>query len=105
MLQPNQGPRPGRQQNSYEANRSMMNPTDVASMASRGKLRPDMTVRELFSQFGVDVDGPVAQLDVFKQKTIENADPIKKMQNIAGQPGQAPQGQPAPMGLEQLARM
>lgn len=93
--------------NDLEANRSMLNPTDMAGMASRGDVSQDMTVRDFFQKFGVDVDGPVSQLANFAKKQVENADPLNKMQNMArGNQGNMPprgmpQGRPMPQGAPQ----
>lgn len=107
------GPKPG---GAYEKNRSMLNPTDMAGMATRGEVGPNMTVRELFEKNGVDVDGPISQLAGFMKKQVGNADPMTKMQNVARDSGGGfggagatrpmggpPQGQP-PQGLAGLAK-
>ena len=75
-----------------KSQRSMFNAQDVTAMAQDGTIKPDMTVRELFQQFGVDVDGPVSQLVKLQQDQASKNDPMKKMQALAG--GPAPMGQP-----------
>lgn len=80
---------------SMKKNMSIFNPTDMAAMATPGhpgQVDPQKTtIREFFGGFGVDVDGPVIQLIDFTNKQVDNANPIKKMQNIAGT-------SPEPMG-------
>lgn len=82
-------------------NRSMFNPTDVASMkqdvAGMGGMGPDTTIRNYLGTMGIDVDGPVTQLTDFAKKQTDNADPLKKMQNMAGKPSMGP-AEPAPEG-------
>lgn len=83
-----------------EKNRSILNPTDAATMGARGQMDPNMPIRQWFQQFGVDVDGPVSQLVEMAKKQKANAGGLTKMQNIA-QPGGggAPAGPPRqPMG-------
>lgn len=79
-------------------NRSMFNPTDMSMMKQEGEITPDMTIRDYFSKLGVDVDGPVTQLIEMGKQQMQKANPLNKMQAIAGGPkmGQ-PQGQPPPM--------
>jgi hypothetical protein len=98
--------------------RSMLNPVDLASMKqeSKGQITGDMSVRDFLAKVGIDVEGPATQLQQFAKKQVENADPIKKMQNMAamgkggGMQGGPPQGQPpqgAPPqggGLEDLMK-
>lgn len=116
-----QGGQPDARQ-AMEQNRSLLNPTDAAAMAQQGKIRGDMSVRELFANLGIDVDGPATQLIKFSQKQMENAKMGKKMQSMAaarpapeppaGGPAQGGPppggGGPAPGGgggLEELIRM
>lgn len=82
-----------------EKNRSILNPTDAATMGARGQMDPNMSIRDWLGQFGVDVEGPVVQLQQFMKKQSQNANPLTKMQNIAQGGGGAPAGAPrAPMG-------
>lgn len=76
-----------------EANRSMLNPADLAAMKQQGD--GGLTVRDFLAKNGVDVDGPMSQLTKFAQKQTENAGALGKMRNIAasGQP-QMPPGMP-----------
>ena len=70
---------------------STMNPADMAAMKQAGEngmgkmanVGPDTTIRDFFSRLGVDVDGPVTQLQQFAQNEIEKGDPLNKMENIA----------------------
>jgi hypothetical protein len=89
-------------------NMSIFNPTDMAAMATPGhpgQVDPTKTtVREFFEGFGVDVDGPVMQLIDFTNKQVDNANPVKKMQNIAGT-GTPPSSGPPTAGPEMANRM
>lgn len=67
-----------------DENLSIMNPQDAFLMAEKGMLRKDMTIRELFSTLGVDVEGPVAQLADMVQRETEKANPLNKMKAVAG---------------------
>ena len=67
-----------------DENLSVMNPQDAFLMAEKGMLRADMTIRELFSGLGVDVEGPVAQLAEMVQRETQKANPLNKMKAIAG---------------------
>jgi len=67
-----------------DENLSIMNPQDAFLMAEKGMLRPDMTIRELFSGLGVDVEGPVAQLADMVQRETQKANPLNKMKAVAG---------------------
>lgn len=79
-----------------EKNRSILNPTDAATMGARGQMDPNMSIRDWLGQFGVDVEGPVGQLQQFMKKQSQNANPLTKMQNIAQSGGGAPGGAPRP---------
>ncbi len=92
---------PGPATAAIEKNRSILNPTDAATMQARGQMDPNMSIRDWLGQFGVDVEGPVGQLQQFMKKQSQNANPLTKMQNIAqgGRGGGAPAGAPRqPMG-------
>lgn len=67
-----------------DENLSIMNPQDAFLMAEKGMLRPDMTIRELFSSLGVDVEGPVAQLADMVQRETQKANPLNKMKAVSG---------------------
>jgi len=88
-------PNPTRQ--AVEQNRSVMNPTDVSVMAGRGQMGGDMSVRDFFGQFGVDVDGPVSQLQKFASDQQSKADPLNKMASIANAGG-GQRANPMPQG-------
>ena len=79
-------------------NMSIFNPVDAAAMRESGEITPQTTIREFFAQKGVDVDGPVSQLVQFVQDQAKKAQPMGKMQAIAGQ-GQPPQQQGPPPDL------
>jgi hypothetical protein len=94
-------PLPGN--NPVKDNMSIMNPVDQAYMKQSGEFSPEMTVRDVLGKFGIDVDGPAQQLVDFGIKQVENADSVRKMQNIAGQGGQGGQMPPAPeQGMPQM---
>ena len=76
-------------------NESMLNPMDLAKKASMGEIRPGMTIRELFERMGVDVDGPIEQLQGAIQSQAQNATMAGK---IRGAPAGGPAGQGAPAG-------
>lgn len=91
------------------ANESMMNPTDLAGM--QPQMQGVQTVRQFMEKVGIDVDGPVSQLEEFGKKQLAGAKPMDKMRNIAGggmPPGGAPPGGPpgappgAPPGMDNL---
>lgn len=80
-------------------NQSMFNPADLAGMKQTGDVTPQMTVRDFLQKMGIDVDGPVTQLQEFAQKQVQGGKALGKMQNIALAPGQGaprvpPQGGP-----------
>lgn len=76
------------------ANQSMLNPTDAMNMAAGGDVTSQMTVRDFMAKLGIDVDGPVTQLQQFAQRQTENAGGMSKMRNIAQAAG--PSAPPAP---------
>lgn len=67
-----------------DENLSVLNPQDAFVMAEKGMLRKDMTIRELFSGLGVDVEGPVTQLAEMVQRETQKSNPLNKMKAIAG---------------------
>jgi hypothetical protein len=80
-----------------EQNRSVFNPTDVASLVQSGQFTPQTTVTEFLGFFGIDPNGPVTQLIDFQKNQIDKADPLNKMKAIAGAgkaPAPTPQAQP-----------
>lgn len=85
-----------------EKNMSIFNPKDFAILFTQIKNNPEMPVREFFAKMGLDVDGPVAQITQFLERSVENASPLGAMKNIsAGQSGPgaelSPGGQPPVM--------
>ena len=88
-MMPPGGPPPGR--NVIKEQQSLLNPTDLAVM--KQEMNPNMTVRDFLTQMGIDVDGPVTQLEQFAQKQVQNATAMGKMKNMAQAP---PVGGPAP---------
>ena len=77
-------------------NMSPFNPTDLGMM--KQNMSPDMSVRDFMSQMGIDVDGPVSQLEQLAGKQTSNATGLGKMRNIAKAPpmGGAPMGPSGP---------
>lgn len=115
MPQPSPGGAPpaGDTGQAMESMRSAFNPTDAAAMNK--DLGPNPTIREVYAKMGVDVDGPISQLQNMLGKQVQNASMDKKMQAMAGTKpppdpvagmggGNMPAGQPKPMkqGLEAL---
>lgn len=89
---------PGAEQ-AVKGARSIYNPTDAQAMKQDGTITPDMTIKDFFATFGLDVDNdPLSKLVEWQKTQVGNADPLKKMQAIAGQPPAAPQGAPTPVG-------
>lgn len=82
-------------------NRSVLNPTDLSMMQQEGEITPDMTVRDYFAKLGVDVDGPLTQLIEMGKQELQKANPLNKMQAIAGGPkaGPKPMGKPPQMPM------
>lgn len=81
-------------------NRSVFNPADLTAMKQEGEITPDMSIRDYFARLGVDVEGPVSQLVEMGKQQMQKANPLNKMQAVAGgpKPGAKPgMGQPAPM--------
>ena len=103
-------------------NLSIFDPKDFVILIKTMANDPRATVRDLLAKFGIDADGPVAQITQFLNKSMENATPLGQMKNIAagarpntaltpgGQPpvmpGRkpmvAPPRQPSPAGMEGL---
>ena len=112
---PPQGP-PG--QSPVNKNLSVLNPADAQLQFASGQVTPNMTIREFLAKQGIDVDGPISQLQGFLEKQQQNANPINKMRNISAdtalqkgggpqsmpgvKPMVAPPGQPSPAGMEGL---
>lgn len=92
----------GQRDNPIEANRSVLNPTDLAAMGQNGDIRPDMTVGDFIQNvLKVPLDAPLPQLMQALKKQSVNASPMGKVRSMAGQgqPGAAPQPQaPPPSG-------
>lgn len=83
--------------------RSIFHPGDAQAMKQDGTITPDMTIKDFFATFGIDVDNdPLTKLIEFQKQQMANADPLKKMQAIAGgqqgSPPPAPRGAPMPVG-------
>ena len=76
-----------------DANKSMLNPTDVSMMKQDGQMDPNMPVRDYLAKFGIDVDGPVSQLSEIYKGPKQKASMPGKMQALGGGPGM---GQPQP---------
>ena len=97
MMNKGAPPSPGPATQSLKDNASIFNPVDIAGMRSPGhpmNIDPQKTtIRQYFQQNGVDVDGPVIQLVKFAKDQAGKANPINKMQNMAGS---ANQGVPVP---------
>lgn len=83
-------------QDAMSANRSVMNPTDMAAMRQTGTVKPGMTVRDLIEKvFKVPIDAPVEQLTQAIQRQGQNQTGIGKVGAMA-QGGAPPMGPPAP---------
>ncbi len=80
------------------ANRSIMNPMDMAAMAQTGTIKPGMTVRDLIEKvFKVPIDAPVEQLTQAIKQQGQNQSGIGKVGAMA-QGGPPQMGQPPGMG-------
>lgn len=106
-------------EDALRSKRSIFSGPDMAMAKQSGEL-DNMSLRDFFSQAGVDVDGPVTQLLQFVTDQMKNADPLEKMKGIAGStppmdplegggmpPGGPPPrgGQPGGMGGDPLDRL
>ena len=89
-------------QSAMRSSESPLNPTDMMFRQSQGRgVGPDTTIRQFLQSYGVDVDGPVSQL----QKLAQNARPQGKMQGMAGgRPAPQRPGGPSPMGQSPMAQ-
>ena len=86
-------------------NMSMANPADLALMQKEGGMSRNMSVRDFLSSKGIDVDGPISQLEEFGKKQIQNSTMMGKAKSIGPSPGGAPGAPPPaapPGGMEQL---
>lgn len=82
-------------QDPMTANRSIFNPTDAAYMKKSGQMTPDMSFGQFMeSTMGIKWDEPLQSAVQKMQKNMQNADPVKKMQNIANSPGGTPEAPP-----------
>lgn len=83
-----------------EENKSFFNPTDLAGMAGKQEITPDMTIRQFFESQGMDVEGPITQLVEWQKSQMQKADPLNKMKAIAGKGGanMQPGGMPPEAG-------
>lgn len=80
--------------NPMAANRTALNPTDMAFMQKSGQMGADMTFGEFWENgFGIKWDTPLQEAQQIMKKNVSNASPMGKMQNMA-QPEGAPQGGP-----------
>ena len=81
--------------------RSGLNPTDAYMDVKDGRVSPEMSVTELLAKQGIDANAPGSAGELAKlfMKQMDNADPIKKMQQFAGGgaggPAPPPPGAPA----------
>ena len=78
---------------------SILNPNDALRGAARGRLSPDMTVRQGLEQMGIDVDGPISQLPGAMKSQVQNATTEGKIRSAAPPGASAPglPGGPAPL--------
>ena len=97
---PPQGGAPGgRGTDPMSANRTALNPTDMAFMQKSGQMRGDMTFGEFWENgFGIKWDTPLPEAQEMMKKNLQNSKPMGKMQNMAGgAPPAPPQGAQKPM--------
>lgn len=92
------------------AARSVFNPNDAAAMSQGpgmqgggGMPGGGMQIKDLLAKFGLTPEDPVERLAEVMKSQVKNANPIGKMESIAGQPaplGPGPGGPPpgAPPG-------
>lgn len=82
-----QGAPPQGGQDAMSAARSPLNPTDMAFMAKSGQVSADMTFGQFMEQsFGIKYEDPLQTAVEKMKKNVKNADPMGKMQSIAGGP-------------------
>jgi hypothetical protein len=95
------------------ATESMLNPQDMARKATAGEISPQTTVRDFLGQMGIDVDGPVSQLQGVMRNQAQNATMLGKAQTLRGGAGNQPMqrqvpgpvgGPPTGRGLDELLR-
>ena len=84
-------------------NMSILNPTDRTMLKQSGRISPETPIREYFGMLGVDVDGPISQLNEMFKDQVNKADPVEKMKRLGGAPGmgQAPPPQMPGQGMPQ----
>lgn len=76
--------------NAIDANRSVMNPVDMAAMAQNGTVKSDMTVRDLIEKvFKIPIDAPVSALVEAIKRQQQNQTGIGKAQAMATPVGSA----------------
>lgn len=83
------------------ANRSVMNPMDMAAMQGSGAVKPDMTVRDLIEKvFKVPMDAPVSALTEAIKRQGANKTNMGKMGAMANPVGsaQGPRNGQGPQG-------
>ena len=86
------------------ANRSIMNPVDMAAMSTTGAVKQGMTVRDLIEKvFKVPIDAPVEQLTQAIKKQGQNKSGLGKVGAMSQAPGmgQPPQQPPMPNRMPQ----
>ena len=88
------------------ANRSIMNPVDMAAMGQQGTVKPGLTIRDYIEKvIKVPIDAPVEQLAEAIKRQGQNQSGIGKVGAMAqgGPPqmGQPPQRPPMPNRMQQ----
>ena len=68
------------------ANRSAFNPTDAAFMKKSGQVQGGTIGQYLETAFGIKWEDPIQVASEKMQKSMQNANPVQKMQNIAATP-------------------
>lgn len=80
-------------QDPMSANRSPLNPTDMAFMAKSGQVSADMTFGQFMEQsFGIKYEDPLQTAVEKMKKNVQNANPAGKMKNIAEGAAEGPRG-------------
>lgn len=99
---PPQGGNPMRGNDPMSANRTGLNPADMAFMAKSGQVRPDMTFGEFMeTSFGIRPEDPLQEAVQKMKKNVQNASPMGKMQNMAQGAGpRAPEQGAPPQGAQ-----
>ena len=72
-------------------NMSIFNPADNAAMKQMGAGNiQGKTVADVLATFGVSPDDPAEKLMQFGKQQMQNANPLNKFKNIAGESGNTP---------------